>query len=327
MHLFDKNKICALAKQVVIAESQAVLELQDRIDDKFVKACSYILACKGHVIVIGMGKSGHVANKIAATMASTGTPAFFVHPGEASHGDLGMITKNDVVIAISNSGNTEEIIAILPLIQAFNIPLISLTGNAESKLAKAAQVNLDVSVRQEACHLGLIPTSSTTATLAMGDALAVALADSRGFTKDDFAKSHPGGLLGRRLLLTIDNIMHTGEAIPKITEDSFISQALLEMSTKKLGMTTIVNSQNELAGVFTDGDLRRVLDSSLDLHTTKIKEVMAKNCKTITTGSLAWNALQLMEKHNITSLVVLDQTGNIAGVVHLHDILKAGLKV
>jgi arabinose-5-phosphate isomerase len=321
----NKDKICELAQQVINTESQAVLKLRERIDDSFVKACELILACQGHVVVIGMGKSGHIANKIAATFASTGTPAFFVHPGEASHGDLGMITKNDVVLAISNSGNTEEILAILPLIKNFNIPLLTLTGKTDSKLAKAANVNLDVSVDQEACHLGIIPTSSTTATLVMGDALAVVLASSRGFTQDDFAKSHPGGLLGRRLLLKIDDLMHTGTAIPKVLEDVTLAQALLEMTAKKLGMTTIVNKQDQLQGVFTDGDLRRVLDKNLDLRSTKIADVMVRNCKTITVGTLAWEALRLMEKHNITALVVLDKVGNLAGVVHMHDILKAGL--
>jgi arabinose-5-phosphate isomerase len=325
MNNFNKKEVCELAKQVIAAEGQAVLKLQAKIGDDFVRACEYILACQGHVIVIGMGKSGHIANKIAATMASTGTPAFFVHPGEASHGDLGMITKNDVVVAISNSGNTEEIIAILPLIKSFNIPLITLTGKPDSKLAKAAQVNLDISVEQEACYLGLIPTSSTTAALAMGDALAVALASSRGFTQDDFARSHPGGLLGRRLLLTIDNLMHIGEDIPRVLADVTLEKALLEMTAKKLGITTVVNERGQLLGVFTDGDLRRVLDRDLNLRTTKIVDVMVHNCKTVTVGTLAWDALRLMEKHNITALVVLDQVGNMVGVVHLHDILKAGL--
>jgi arabinose-5-phosphate isomerase len=325
MVVTNKDKICELAKQVINAESQAVVKLQDRIDESFVRACELLLACQGHVVVIGMGKSGHIANKIAATLASTGTPAFFVHPGEASHGDLGMITKNDVVLAVSNSGNTEEIIAILPIIKSFNIPLITLTGKTDSKLAKAANVNLDVSVDQEACHLGLIPTSSTTATLVMGDALAVVLASSRGFTQDDFAKSHPGGLLGRRLLLKIDDLMHTGQEIPRVLADTTLEKSLLEMTAKKLGMTAIVNERDQLLGIFTDGDLRRVLDKNLDLHTTKIGEVMVRTCKTVTTGTLAWDALRLMEKHNITVLVVLDQFGNLTGVVHMHDILKAGL--
>ncbi len=321
----NRNKFCRLGKQVIDVEMKAISELGERIDDKFAQACQILLECKGHIILMGMGKSGHIANKIAATFASTGSPAFFVHPGEAGHGDFGMITKDDAVIAISNSGNTEEILTILPLIKRLKIPLISITGNCNSTLAKQAIVNLDISVEKEACPLGLIPTSSTTTTLVLGDALAITLLESRGFTKHDFALSHPGGILGKRLLLYIDDLMHADDAIPKVQENTVLSDALIEMTTKKLGMTTVVDKNDRLVGIFTDGDLRRAVEKKIDIHTIKIADLMIKNCKTISLGTLAFDALRIMEQHNITSLVVKNEHDDMVGVVHMHNILKSGI--
>jgi arabinose-5-phosphate isomerase len=321
----NSNKFCILGKRVIDVEVKAVSKLGERIDDKFAQACRILLECKGHIILMGMGKSGHIANKIAATFASTGTPAFFVHPGEAGHGDLGMVTKDDVVIAISNSGNTEEILTILPILKRLKVPLVSLTGNPNSALAKQAMVNLDISVEKEACPLGLIPTSSTTIALVMGDALAITLLESRGFTKHDFALSHPGGILGRRLLLYIDDLMHTGDAVPKVRENTVLSNALIEMTTKKLGMTAIVNKDNQLVGIFTDGDLRRAIEKKINIHTAKIADLMTKNCKTVSLGTLAFDALKIMEQHNITSLVVKNKHDDMVGVVHIHNILKSGI--
>jgi len=321
----NRNKFCRLGKQVIDVEMKAISELGERIDDKFAQACQILLECKGHIILMGMGKSGHIANKIAATFASTGSPAFFVHPGEAGHGDFGMITKDDAVIAISNSGNTEEILTILPLIKRLKIPLISITGNCNSTLAKQAMVNLDISVEKEACPLGLIPTSSTTTTLVLGDALAITLLESRGFTKHDFALSHPGGILGKRLLLYIDDLMHADDAIPKVQENTVLSDALIEMTTKKLGMTTVVDKNDRLVGIFTDGDLRRAVEKKIDIHTIKIADLMIKNCKTISLGTLAFDALRIMEQHNITSLVVKNEHDDMVGVVHMHNILKSGI--
>ncbi len=325
MLTLDKNKIFATGKKVIDIELQAISELSNRIDDKFVQACELLCNCKGHIIVTGMGKSGHIANKIAATFASTGSPAFFVHSGEACHGDLGMITKNDVLIAISSSGNTEEIVTILPIIKRLKIPLIALTGNSESKLANEATVYLNTDVIKEACPLGLAPTASTTVALVMGDALATTLLEIREFTQNDFALSHPGGTLGKRLLLRIDDLMHTGDSIPKVSENAILSKALIEMTAKKLGITTVVNHNNELVGIFTDGDLRRTLDNVIDIYVCKIAEVMTKNCKTIQLGTLAYDALKIMEQYNITSLIVKDPQGHMVGVVHMHDILKAGI--
>src|SRR5680860_1665308 len=262
------------ALQTIRVERDAISALENRIDDHFIRACEVIMACRGRVVVTGMGKSGHIGHKIAATLASTGTPSFFVHPGEASHGDMGMITSQDVVIAISNSGNTSEVITILPLIKRMGAPLISMTGNPNSTLAKEAVANLDVSVKTEACPLGLAPTSSTTATLVMGDALAVALLEARGFSAEDFAFSHPGGRLGRRLLLRVLDIMHSGDSVPVVSEGTTLSGALLEISSKGLGMTTVVDSNGALIGVFTDGDLRRSLDKNVDVHTTAIEQLM-----------------------------------------------------
>ena len=312
-------------QRVIDIEAKATLALKERIDDNFKKACELILACKGRVIVTGMGKSGHIGNKIAATLASTGTPSFFVHPGEASHGDLGMITGDDVVIGISNSGKTDEVVNIVPLIKRKGAPLISMAGDDRSPLATQANVHLDISVSEEACPLGLAPTASTTATLVMGDALAVALLEARGFTADDFALSHPGGSLGRRLLLLVENIMHVGDKIPLIQQGVTISRALLEMSSKGLGMTGILTDQGELAGIFTDGDLRRMLDQGMDIQTTLIEDVMSKNPKTIHPHILAVEALNIMEKSKITALMVVDGQNHPVGALNMHDLLRAGV--
>ena len=278
-------------------ETEAVSALHDRIDDTFVAACRHMLASRGRIIVTGMGKSGHIGSKIAATLASTGSPAFFVHPGEAGHGDLGMITPKDVVLALSNSGNTAEILTIVPIIKRLGVPLISMTGKQGSPLATEATINLDVGVESEACPLGLAPTSSTTVALVMGDALAVALLEARGFTEQDFALSHPGGSLGRRLLLHVSDIMHTGDDTPRIAPDASISEALLEMSSKGMGMTAIVDDANRVLGIYTDGDLRRTLDRKIDLQQTHIDQVMTKNCKTVDAHDLAAEVLKLSLIH------------------------------
>lgn len=317
----EAQKICQFGKTVIINEAQAVSMLSNRIDESFVKACQYLIKCEGRIIVMGMGKSGHIANKLAATFASTGSPAFFLHPAEASHGDVGSIVKHDVVLAISYSGNTSEILAILPTIKRLKVPLISMTGNPNSALAEIADVNLDVSVEKEACPLGLAPTSSTTAALVMGDALAITLLEMRGFTSKDFARSHPGGVLGKRLSLLVDDIMHTGNEIPKVSADTLLIDALVEITQKRLGMTTILDADGRLLGIFTDGDLRRVLDQGLNVHDLKIKDVMVKDCKTIKLGTLAIEALQIMEQYKITSLVVIENHCPV-GVVHIHDLLQ-----
>ncbi|MDA7577612.1 KpsF/GutQ family sugar-phosphate isomerase [bacterium] len=305
-------------------EVEAVGLLSSRVDQQFSIACETILACQGRVIVTGMGKSGHIGNKIAATLASTGTPAFFVHPGEASHGDLGMITKADVVIAISNSGNTNEIVTLLPLIARLGIPLISMTGDKHSQLAKAAGTNLDVSVTIEACPLNLAPTTSTTVTLVMGDALAIALLEARGFNAEDFAFSHPSGALGRKLLLRVKDIMHEGDQIPVVTADKTLQDALIEMTQKGLGMTTIMSDDAKLVGIFTDGDLRRIIDLKVDFATTSVSDVMSEDPKTVPQNMLAAEALTIMEKASITALIV-EEEDHIIGVLHLHDILRAGV--
>ena len=323
MKKISPEKLKALGQAVIQTEQVELSALIKRIDNKFVDACNIILQCDGRTVVTGMGKSGHIANKIAATLASTGTPSFFVHPGEASHGDLGMITTDDVVIALSNSGETDEIVALLPVIKRLNTPLITLTGNPDSTLAKTSTVNIDVSVKKEACPLGLAPTSSTTATLAMGDAIAIALLESRGFSEDDFALSHPGGTLGRRLLLRVDDIMHTGEEIPRVNENASLSEALVEMSEKGLGVTTIVNKDGVVLGIFTDGDLRRALDSGADFKNCYVKDVMTKNGKQITVDSLAASALALMENHRINALVVVDKKNKLCGILNMHDLLRA----
>lgn len=321
--LSDSFRTSAL--QAVRIERDAISALEDRIDDHFVRACDLIMTCKGRVVVTGMGKSGHIGRKIAATLASTGTPSFFVHPGEASHGDMGMITSADVVIAISNSGSTSEVITILPLIKRMGAPLISMTGNPASTLAREAAANLDVSVSVEACPLGLAPTSSTTATLVMGDALAVALLEARGFSTEDFAFSHPGGSLGRRLLLRVADIMHTGDRIPVVQEAATLSEALLEVSRKGLGMTTVVDAGGTMTGIFTDGDLRRTLDKPIDVHTTPISEVMTRNGRAIQPEQLAAEALNVMEGLKINALPVTDDSGALVGAINMHDLLRAGV--
>jgi arabinose-5-phosphate isomerase len=320
------DEIIKSALRTISLELKAIQALTQRIDQHFIDACQLIMHCTGRVVVIGMGKSGHIGNKIAATLASTGTPAFFVHPGEASHGDMGMITRDDVVIAISNSGNTSELITLLPLIKRMGTKLISMTGNIDSVLARAADANLDISIEEEACPLGLAPTSSTTATLVMGDALAIALLEAKGFTAEDFAFSHPGGALGRKLLLKVEDIMHTGSSIPCVKVDTFLSQALLEMSAKGLGMTTVISNDGRLSGIYTDGDLRRTLDKGLDIHNTPIKDMMTRSPKTLNSAQiLAAEALHEMEEHKVSALVIVDHENKPTGVIHLHDILKAGV--
>jgi len=314
-----------LGLEVLRTEASAIEALKNRIDDGFVRACHYMLRCEGRVVVIGMGKSGHIGGKIAATLASTGTPAFFVHPGEASHGDLGMIAAKDVVMALSNSGATEEILTILPIIKRLDVPLISLTGNPKSALATAATVNIDVSVKEEACPLGLAPTASTTAALAMGDAMAISLLEVRGFTPDDFARSHPGGKLGRRLLLLIDDLLHTGDRVPKVKTGTLICDALLEMTRKELGATAIVDADNIVQGIFTDGDLRRALDRGADLNATPIDELMTRNCTLVSPGLLAAEALQIMENGKFSALLVVDENKKLVGALNMHDMLRAGV--
>ncbi|NKB47379.1 MAG: KpsF/GutQ family sugar-phosphate isomerase [Legionellales bacterium] len=314
---------CHSGLTVIEVEARALTRLTSRIDQSFAQACQHLLTCEGRIVVIGMGKSGHIGHKIAATLASTGSPAFFVHPAEACHGDMGMITNKDAVLAISNSGNTEEINIILPLIKRLAIPLISLTGNPKSTLAAHATVNLDVSVDQEACPLGLAPTASTTAALAMGDALAIAMLEARGFTAEDFALAHPGGSLGRRLLLRVEDVMHTGDRIPTAYPTTSLSQTLLEVTQKKLGMTCIVDQNQQLQGIFTDGDLRRALDRNIDIHTTTVGEVMTVGGKTISPNMLAAEALSIIEQHQITALIVTDPQQHVLGVIHLHDLIQA----
>ncbi len=312
-------------KAVIQVEMESVSNLADRIDLDFVSACKIMLACRGRVVVTGMGKSGHIGGKIAATLASTGTPAFFVHPGEASHGDLGMITAQDVVIALSNSGATSEVLTILPIIKRLKVPLIAMTGNKKSALAQFSSVHLDVSVEQEACPLGLAPTSSTTASLVMGDALAVSLLKARGFTRDDFALSHPGGSLGKRLLLQVRDLMHKDTGIPSVSESALISEALLEMTEKKLGMTAIVDEGGRLKGIFTDGDLRRTLGKNHDIHKTAISEVMTHHCTVIQADILAAEAMQIMEEKKINALLVVDENQCITGALNMHDLIHAGI--
>ncbi len=313
-----------IGQTVIETEACAVAALAGRIDAGFVKACHYMLSCTGRIVVIGMGKSGHIGSKIAATLASTGSPAFFVHPGEASHGDLGMIMANDVVLALSNSGETAEILTILPLIKRLGVPLVALIGNPDSTIARLASVSIDVSVAEEACPLGLAPTSSSTATLAMGDALAIALLEARGFTAEDFARAHPGGRLGRRLLL-IRDIMHTGESIPQVTAHVRLSEALLEMTRKGLGMTSIVDADQRIVGIFTDGDLRRALDREISVNTTLISKLMTRNFKTARPDSLAAEALQLMQAYKINALPIVDEHGKLLGTLNMHDLLRAGI--
>jgi arabinose-5-phosphate isomerase len=322
---FDGAAAIARARRVLAVEADAVSALAGRLDAGFARACELCLACRGRIVVLGMGKSGHIGSKVAATLASTGTPAFFVHPGEAGHGDLGMITGDDVVLALSNSGETAEIVTLLPLIKRLGVKLIALTGKPGSTIARAADVNLDASVAEEACPLNLAPTASTTAALAMGDALAIALLESRGFTEQDFARSHPGGTLGRRLLLHAGDLMHTGDAIPTVTAEVPLAAALLEMTRKSLGMTAIVDADFRVLGVFTDGDLRRALDREIDMHATPIAGVMTRGGRTIGRDTLAGEAVKLMQDHKITVLLVTDADGRLEGVLHMHDLLRAGV--
>jgi arabinose-5-phosphate isomerase len=319
------NNLRKLGLAVVDTEMQAIAALSERIDENFVIACKYMLACKGRVIVTGMGKSGHIAGKIAATLASTGTPAFFVHPGEASHGDLGMITSNDVVLALSNSGETTEILFILPIIKRLGIPFISLTGNIKSTLAENATINIDVSVAKEACPLGLAPTASTTAALVMGDALAVALLESRGFDANDFARSHPGGRLGKRLLLHVADIMHVDKEIPQVITQSNLKSSLLEMNTKGLGITAIIDNNNQVLGIFTDGDLRRIFAIHDNINDIIIDDIMHINPKVITKDMLAIDALTIMQENKITGLLVVSNDKTLIGILHMHDLLRAGV--
>ena len=321
--LSDANWIDA-GRKVLAIEQNAMQSLQARLDASFAQACRLLLACQGRVVCTGMGKSGHIANKIAATLASTGTPAFFVHPGEASHGDLGMILDNDVVLALSNSGESDEINMIMPVLKRQGNIIISMTGKPTSRLAQFSDVHLDVSVPEEACPLGLAPTSSTTVSLALGDALAVALLEARGFSSEDFARSHPAGSLGRRLLVRIEDLMHQGDNLPMVLANASVTDALIEMSEKRLGMTAIVDEQQQLLGVFTDGDLRRAVNHGpVNLNQTAVSELMAKNPKTVQAGHLAIEAAHLLERHQINGLLVVDEQQRLVGALNIHDLLRA----
>lgn len=313
------------ALRTIEIERSAIAALTERIDDNFIQACQMLLECKGRTVVLGIGKSGHIARKIAATLASTGTPALFVHAAEASHGDIGMITGADVVLALSNSGNTEEMTTLLPILKRKGIPLITITGDKNSPLATAASINLDASVAEEACPLGLAPTSSTTVALVLGDALAMALLEARGFTRDDFAISHPGGNLGRRLLVKVEDLMHKGDDIPSVREGTMLADALMEMSSKGFGMTTVTNEANELCGVFSDGDLRRSLDSGKDLQSTRIEEVMSRDYKHISDNALAAEAARLMQESNVYVLLVKSEDNKLLGILKMHDLLQANV--
>ena len=321
----DADQVRALAREVLTIEADAVARLADRVGDAFVAAVALCLACKGRIVVIGMGKSGHIGSKLAATLASTGSPAFFVHPSEASHGDLGMITGVDLVLALSNSGETAELVTLLPLIKRLGVPLIALTGKDGSTLARAATVHLEARVDKEACPLNLAPTASTTAALALGDALAVTLLEARGFTKEDFARSHPGGSLGRRLLLSVGDLMHTGAEVPRVAPDALLTAALLEMTHKRLGMTAVCDAAGKVLGVYTDGDLRRTLDKGVDVRSARIDAVMTREPKLGRPEMLAGEALELMDSKRINGLLVVDAEGRLVGVLGMHDLLRAGI--
>ncbi|MDD3652230.1 KpsF/GutQ family sugar-phosphate isomerase [Immundisolibacter sp.] len=323
--LVDPATLLQLARDVLDTEAEAIRRLAPRLAEPFVTACRLLLQCRGRVVVLGMGKSGHIGGKIAATLASTGTPAFFVHPGEASHGDLGMITPQDVVLALSNSGETAEILLILPMIRRLGVPLIAITGEPRSTLAREADVNLDASVEREACPLGLAPTASTTAALALGDALAVALLHTRGFSREDFSRSHPGGKLGRRLLLHVADVMVKGERVPAVRQDASLGQALLEISRKGLGMTAVVDDDGRAVGIFTDGDLRRVLERVDNVRSVGIAEVMTPGGVRIRPDVLAAEAAQLMEQRRINALLVEDADGRLIGALNMHTLLDAGV--
>ncbi len=313
------------AKEVIRKEAKAVAGLEKKIDDQFSQAVELCLKCKGRVIVTGIGKSGIIARKIAATLASTGTPAFFLHPSEGTHGDVGMVRKQDVVIAISKSGETDEVYMLIPLFKRIGVPIITLTGNPKSPLAEKSDVIIDVSVDEEACPYDLVPTSSTTAALVMGDALAITLLEERNFSSEDFAMLHPGGQLGKKLILKVSDIMHSGEEIPKVSEETGMKDVILEMTSKRMGTTTVVNPKGVLVGIFTDGDLRRWVEKTDDIFSLKAKQVMSKNPKTIKADELAVKALNLMESYSITSLVITNGKKEPVGIIHLHDILKAGV--
>jgi len=319
------DELLALAAEVLEIESRAIADLKSRLNDDFLAACQLCMDTQGRVVVTGMGKSGHVSNKIAATLASTGTPAFFMHPAEASHGDVGMITKHDLLLAISYSGETEEVITILPVVKRMGAKLLSMTGNPDSTMAKAADVHLNISVAEEACPLNLAPTASTTATLAMGDALSVALLKNRGFTAEDFARSHPSGNLGKRLLLRVSDIMRSGDRVPAVSADMSLRDALLEMTDKGLGMTAIVDTDKRILGIYTDGDLRRTLDAGADVRSTVIRDVMHTNCKTTSADILAAEALHILEENKITSLLVVDDDNTLVGALNIHDLFREGL--
>jgi len=321
----DAERLQAVAARVLRIEGEAVAALADRLDGRFALAVELLHACRGRVVLTGMGKSGYIAQKIAATFSSTGTPALFLHPAEGVHGDLGMIVRGDVVVAISKSGETEELVSILPHIRRFGVPLVSLVGNPQSTLARESDVALDVSVKEEACPLNPAPTASTTAALAMGDALAVALLEHRGFREEDFALLHPGGSLGRRLLLRVRDLMHTGKALPLVREEATMREAILEISGRRLGMTAVVDAAGRLSGIVTDGDLRRALQKSPDLLTRRVGDCMTRNPKTIPRDELAARAVQVMEHYSITSLLVVGEDSRPEGVLHLHDLLKAGV--
>ena len=321
----ESDPSIARGRRVLATEAEAVAALGERLGEEFAVACHLLLDCRGRIVVSGMGKSGHVGRKIAATLASTGSPSFFLHPAEASHGDIGMITGGDVVIALSNSGETAELMAILPLIKRIGVPLVALTGNRGSTLARYATVTLDVSVPAEACPLNLAPTASTTAALAMGDALAVAVLEARGFTEEDFARSHPAGSLGRRLLLHVEDVMRRGTELPAVGPDTLLSAGLLEMSRKGLGMTTVVDDHGAVLGIFTDGDLRRALDRQIDVHATAMRDVMKTGCRVARPRMLAAEAVRLMQEHSITALPVVDDEGRLVGALNVHDLLRAGV--
>lgn len=322
---FKNNSFIQSAQRVFSIEKSAIDDIAQNLDSSFIHCCQQILDCQGKVVVIGMGKSGHIGNKMAATLASTGTPAFFVHPAEASHGDLGMISESDLVIALSNSGETHEVTSLLPVIKRRGIPLISITGNPNSQLAKASQVHLTVAVQQEACPHNLAPTASTTAVLVLADAIAVSLLEARGFTADDFALSHPGGSLGKKLLLVVDDLMHAGDAFPSVSETVSVKEALLEITNKRLGMTSVVNQQQQLLGIFTDGDLRRSLELDSEVLTKPIGQLMTKHCKTVDSGTLASEAVLIMQTNSINALIVVNEQNQPIGALNMHDMLKAGI--
>jgi len=321
---FTDAALVALGRQALSIEIDGLRAQLPRLGADFARACRICLECRGRVVVTGMGKSGHIGGKLAATLASTGTPSFFVHPGEASHGDVGMITRDDVLIALSNSGETGEILTIVPVIKRLGVPLIALTGDANSSLARLAAVHLDIGVPAEACPLNLAPTASTTAALAVGDALAVALLKARGFTEEDFARSHPAGTLGKRLLFVRD-VMRSGELVPMVRPDTTLADGLLEVTSKGLGMTAVVDADRHVLGVFTDGDLRRALDAAADLHATRMQQVMSRHPKTVRPGTLAAEAVHLMETHRITALIVVDDSLAVVGALNVHDLLRAGV--